>query len=886
MDQITEVERLIRGEFSEEEGIPVLHLHGMPSNPKGMTISSTDYMEFYTNPKKLDVLKWLWSSERLFIVGFSFGDPYLMRHAVHTVRLSIVEPRHFALIGWDEAKPYSNLVRQRFLTSYRITPIFYLIRTDPVSGVEDHADLEQILEMLVSFCAACAGHSAEASDQNTTPSIDEVGEEEQEQEESAARALSIWTREAEGKLFAGPSGRTLYVAPNIYISNYASGDEIPIESEREKVDVDYIVRSTESLIIATHPEYGGTMLCSRIFKALKGHGVECHFYNASSLPKYRKKLLEVFIAPLGRDQSVNQILILDNFDCGRHERLLRELMGLKIFSRFIILSKNVDAETEFNIYNAEETEKFKVLTLGRVERSDIRSLTKQYFDTEDEYLLSAIVDKIYGDLIGLCIPLTPSNIIMYLSILHRESDFQPINRIEIVDRYVHSLLSRPSDVFGTALSAKNKIEIIGKFTYWLHKSRKTFATVYDWNDFCMRHKSDSLLSFDHGKLLEDVLRDRIFIEIEGKLYFRYRVLYPYFIGAHVAPRHELLREMVDSEEYLSVDDLPEVITALGGDNSYIVNALSERLTAVVNDVVSGFPTATVDPLAFMEWPRRAIEEDHLWKPIAERLEAGPAKSEIRDEIKRSYFGERRTENQVVKLYDANTPERKMTNYAHALIAALKNSDAIEGSLKIKGVNAILCSDFVVYRVGLAMSREISTSRFCFWNGVLFINEKPTDSSAEEDVVRRRTLSLIIEMPRAVASASVARFATRKLNEVFLIAIKNCESTNMLSILTLYAAIIRTKPNNWEETAERVLRGVGNTALYLYHMIIITMNEFHEELNTVRDRALLKRLIGIMKAKRDLGEDKPGAKLIANVLKQLDERDAFTRRSALRDPPVE
>ncbi|RYF50357.1 MAG: hypothetical protein EOO38_05850 [Cytophagaceae bacterium] len=144
---------------------------------------------------------------------------------------------------------------------------------------------------------------------------------------------------------------------------------------------------------------------------------------AGKLGNYKKKLLEdkAFRSePEGRSRK--RVLVLDNFDSARHERLIKEIVGLKAFDCIVLISKaRGDDLTNLDDLGLEVA--FRPVALHYLDRSDVRTLASQLYDTFDSDLISAAVEKTYNDLLELCIPLTPSNVVMYVSVIHREGGF-------------------------------------------------------------------------------------------------------------------------------------------------------------------------------------------------------------------------------------------------------------------------------------------------------------------------------------------------------------------------------------------------------------------------------------------------------------------------------
>jgi hypothetical protein len=403
-----------------------------------MVFTADDYTRFYGDPQNLDFIRHVWRDNQLFVVGFGF----LVRVIESALRQEPIDNRHFSLIGVPAGKQVSTLLRRQFIRKYRLTPIFYEIRLD-YNGDQDHTDLFILLSMLTA--------KADATQSTETHSTALV---------SPAKHLkskistNLKSREFEKDLMVSPSGKVLYVEPRLLRPIPVSNNSNQISFD--PVGIDFVLESGSSFVIITRPEYGSTTLCRRIANDLLTAGVAAVYRDANLLPNYKLKLRQEFNIPTEPPSLRSEVLLLDGFNESRHERLLKELVGLQHFSRIILILRSTSSVPTTALTDGEFGIAFEPLTLSHLDRTDIRRLTADLFDTTDNEFVSGIVEKIFNDLLSLCIPLTPPNVIMYLKILFKEGDFAPLNRVQIIDRYVQELLRKPSDVYQDTFNAKNK----------------------------------------------------------------------------------------------------------------------------------------------------------------------------------------------------------------------------------------------------------------------------------------------------------------------------------------------------------------------------------------------------------------------------------------------
>jgi hypothetical protein len=618
---------------------------------------------------KIAFIEQLWRADRLIVVGFSFSDPFLIRVAESTLRALPSDNRHFAFIGVKSGQSITSHDRRRFGRKYRLSPLFYEVRTNETG--EDHSALIRLLSMLTD---EGFGKNPVKSTGTGGPSQELVIAAERPEAPTTGQAAS---REFERSLLVSPGGRTLYVEPRLL--RPGSLDHGAENAKYEPIDIAKIIKSAASFIISTRAEYGSTTLCRRLVKDLIASGAHAVYRDAEILPNNKRQLRQDL--PQRDQTNTNNVVVLDSFNVARHERLLKELIGLEYFNRIILVLKSIGNSPSTSLSDGAFGINFESIILSYLDRGDIRTLAANLFDSSDAGLISTIVEKVYDDLLALCIPLTPANVIMYLTILYKEGDFSPLNRVQIVDRYLHELLRRPGDAYRESFGTKNKIDVISAFVYSLYIEGRTICTEADWFTFCRNHMEGTLSAFDDKALLSELLATRVLVSAEGHLVFKYRFFYSYFLGRHVANRGPLLAEFVSRDAYLAVEGVVEVITAVSADNVPLVNDIVAKLENALVQLDERYPLKRSDPFAKIEWPAGVNEEERLWQPVAAALAAGPPGATEVDKLKRSILAERRTENQSVILFEFDKLEGKVTAYFRALIDAINSSDFLDATTK-------------------------------------------------------------------------------------------------------------------------------------------------------------------------------------------------------------
>lgn len=668
----------------------------------------------------------------------------------------------------------------------------------------------------------------------------------------------------EQDLFVGSRDQLLYVEPRL--SKTSQREFTPTDTEINFIEVKEIVEDTSSYMIAVPSEHGGSSLSKRLVLELRRSGMNVELRDATSLPNYRAKLRDEFDI---KQSLPKRVLILDNYNTYSHEKMLKETLSLKLFERYIFISTVRGIETEPNSVTLEEIT-FKTLYLWPMARADIRNVASILIDTADTNHISSVVDKVYNDLLSLSIPLTPSNVVMYIRVLEKESDFHPFNRVDIVRKYLTSALSSGGELFTSSFNTREKIDILAEFSYSLFKNYAEYFSDAEWNKFCQGYMEDTLSHFSASDLLRGLEETRVLVRYENKLYFKYGFFFSFLVGSHIANHPDLIKPFVDGASGHSLYGVVETFAALSGDSTSIIDHLTTDLETKLDEFSRRYVPIDFDPMSKAEWQEEG-KDKLVWEAVSQAVEEGPVPASELDLIRTSLRGEARTVDQQVRYTELMELKFEVFYKAAVLGQALKASHGVRGSVKKRAVVAFLRTDQIGMQIGTIQAREIAKHDWFQWGGAVFIgfNRQPEENEDELSTA----LTIVAALPGSVATRAAEEFGSRKLGEAFKATISDQDPESFLSLL-LFACLIKTKPVEWEECARSRIQAIGRRSFYLSRMLNILLKDFKTGINTQRERESLKTLVGTIFAKRGFSKANPGAKLIREGTLQAERNGLF------------
>jgi predicted phosphodiesterase len=685
--------------------------------------------------------------------------------------------------------------------------------------------------------------------------------------------------EFEQDLFLAPNNEILYAQPRIM--------DKPQEAEYRNgtgclsVPISEIVDDSSSYVIEARTEYGSTSLAKRlVLEYLKSQNKFAIRKDSRNLPNYRKKLELEFPTEI-QGEGLAGLLILDNFDYERDERLIKEILSTKWFDKIIIVSVARTMHPQSAIKFDNNDYSFKHIYLWGIERSEVRKLTETLFNSKVDNFISSIVEKVYSDLLNLCIPITPSNVIMYLKILHKEDNFHPINRVDILSRYINEILRKPSDAYQANFNSKNKIDVIANFAYHLFNSKKSDFDEKYWLEFCKHLQDESLIDFDADELLIELLETRILIKYEKILYFKYSFFYCYFVGKYIESHKKFLVNFMIDEEYLRIWGIIDVITGISSDNEFVVSTLTEKLECLLEEFSEKYVKSEFDPLLAAIWPQNESDDEEIWEPIQQQIDMAPKSNSEIDLIKTSYLSESKTADQIIRFDKLTELENSLFTTTNLLSDALRNSEEISGILKLRALDAIFNSKKVNFQIGTILSPILAKRSYFRWGGIAFIDFNiKKDSSEITD--KEAMLRVVDSLSYSISLKLSEEIGTPRLGIAFSKKKDDFTDGGYLSYLN-FSCIIRAKGQNWYESAKNIIERTDKNAYYLALMLGDIVQDYRNEVGQLRDKENLKLLIALIRAKRAYKKQIPGNKMVRKVLEKLERRGDFSNSEEGVDP---
>lgn len=844
--QSNEVDEWLRRNL-ETAHTPVLHWHGVASDASSIVLSGSDYVNFYDQvSSNRAVLRGIFGTSSILLVGFGFTDPFITRELNAIMQPLNAANSHYAIIGVDDDSSFNlQLERRRYASKYKLEPLFY-----PVSlqkGFPDHSALTEILSYIAD--------RHPRSEQKKNPA---------DRQGSAITVVSEATVSYRSTLFS-IGDKQIYCDPNIWRLESTGPQNV-----EASVIISEIIQDNSHCSIISQHEYGLSNFGQRLASELKISGIAVVMREANSLPKYRKGLQSDHDFS-GMKKDHHFVVIMDNFIVADHQRTLREFVALFPEARVVVLQKSGSNSSFDDLLSTMGFKSFELRGFTRTNIRTVINIIAPSYNTDDT---SIIVDKVYNDLIQLCIPLTPSNVIMYSSVLCKDGSFSPVSRLHIVDKFISEALRRASDAYADTFNSNNKIDLVASFCYVLFEKNETTFTHSEWKAFCDRYKSTKLVEFDASDIIADLHNGRI-VTREGETYiFRYRMFYSYFVGRHISDSQELLQRCISENRHLEIDGLIEVLCGTLPDSSIILNDLTTKAKSAFANFYNDYPINGLDFHLGVRWEKKKNEQA-LWDSVADRLDKGPASTQELDELKTSVYAERRTVDQKVSIIKFIASEHTITRHTAYLIKALESTKNASASSKLAATTAIVDGTILTYEVASIFVPLIAERKYVSWSGFVYINliEDHANESDNLDLAaeKERKQNLVVySLPGSIALNAADVYGIRKHGQVFLSLLEERENLSEMKKLLLFSLTLRSKPTGWQKSTKEVVAETDRHNLYLRHMLELGMRQFRNEINSEKERKDIKGLIAAVQLRRDVNVKSASPSQVRQAVEKLEE----------------
>lgn len=645
------------------------------------------------------------------------------------------------------------------------------------------------------------------------------------------------------------------------------GDKPETSSVDEVINIrnfNSIFDNDDDFIVTALPQFGLSSAATKIAYTFWVHKNELILvFEADDAPNHKsgleKYIEDVLIPYAKRKNSISRVIIdgvKNDFKAVRRKvSALREILP----DIPITIFQTVDDEAAIGSLSTEED--FPRYFLQQLKRSDIRNIVNQFINLpmgsnrglEEDSTTQKIVDVFEN----LNLHRTPLNCIFLLKIAADQIDDSPVNRTEMIERFLFMLFSALSNLpkYSAIPDLKDSLNVLGFFCEGLIKenifsfAKKHFFTKI--NGYCEK----KLISIETDILFACLVNENILIRRNGNFTFRYTYWISFFAAQRMHQDENFRDYILEGRRYAKS---PEIIEFYSG-----IDRRREDLLAVLTDDLKclneAFEERTKIPSNFnpytkAKWVVSADDVEKMQDDINDVVANSAAPVEFRDALADQNFDRRRPYVQKMKEFLNDSSLYEAVQVMKSAARALRNSDHVDAEIKTELLSEILSTWEKVIQVACILAPKLAEDKQGTMDGMGFVLVG-TLIEGEGQEHWERIMNVI---PKNIAGYYEKDFSSKKMGPLVEHHLQN--SSSSLQNYILMSQVIRNRPKGWENIITKHIKSLDKNSFFLLQAFLESRWEYKLGFVESNDLPALKEIMGIAIAKHH-GAKKPNKKQV-------------------------
>ncbi len=629
-----------------------------------------------------------------------------------------------------------------------------------------------------------------------------------------------------------------------------------------RIDYLSLIKSGDSFLIKSPPQFGKTCLAHKIILEAWGNGELWVYVDAKkTLRRNAEKIISKELLSLGVDDFEVAGVVVDSWVSNRPgaKKFLKDLCR-QVPEKPVVVMESIEDTTFGEVEESESIgREFSVLNLLAMPRHQLRKIVSNYNYVKNIGEDDSVLERIVRDLDALNIHRTPLNCITLLKACEAGFEESPANRTKMIELVLFALFNLEEySVYSSRPDVKDCEYVLGRFCEDMIRAdcfyfRKEFF-VRSLEEYC----DEKLLQLEVSLVFDILFNNNILVMSEGEFTFRSSYWIYYFAATRMYMDESFKDFILEDQGFVSFPDIVEFYTGIDRSRKDVIDILAEDLRKACDTVEEKTGFAVIgNPL-----------DSALWQPTEESLLE--MRKIIDDEVSKSNLPEEVKDRHADKSYNQLRPydqsvQRIMNEFAltalikktRAAARALRNSDYVDPEVK-KGVFSLIMRSWKdVSNILFALAPLLAERGEASFEGQNFILEGDFGESMEEKIS-----AIFFANPLNVVNLFKYDLYSRKMGPLIYSMLK-CEKDPYLRH-SLALLVIFERPENWRRAVEEYIASVSKNSFYLFDIVNAISGVYRFDFATSREQEEMKRLIMTGFAKHEFGVAKPAAHDIKRI----------------------
>ena len=566
----------------------------------------------------------------------------------------------------------------------------------------------------------------------------------------------------------------------------------------------------------------------------------CKNYDRA-ITRFVKALPEVKVAgnlPIG-------LIILDNFSETDSQKIRQANEISKAYpdATLVILSRSEEINFGENSLIGQLKFQFETRYIWSLQRAQIRILVTQFLQTNTGFDEDQTVDYIVSQFTNLNLHRTAHNTILLFTILQNQADSDPVNRIEMIKKFLHIKFSKIQSVpkYNTLPDLEDCLYVMGNFVEKLAEINKFEFEEKFFMRTAIEYCDQKGLAIEVNVLFNCLVDAGVLICRDKKYSFQF-TYWLYFFMAHRMHKEESFFDYIlRGDKYSRYPEVIEYYSGIDRQASGLINYLANDLSTENKAFMdrSQFKPE-FDPALGLSWEPQEDQISETLRLVKDEVEHSKLPKEIKDAAADRNFDRSLPYDQKVKEFIKDSSLALCIQKMKASARALRNSDyaEIEGKKRLfSEVMATMTSEMHLVAILAPILSE--TGRLSFEGMGYFLNESFDDYDNEDDKI----IAILRSIPFNMANRYLDDVYSPKMTPILYDYIKNTKSEQEKALLIWF--IIHKKPEDWEEITKEYIYSLNRDSFYLYILAHHVLGDYEFGFNKSVNVQKLRTLTGII-----------------------------------------
>lgn len=638
-----------------------------------------------------------------------------------------------------------------------------------------------------------------------------------------------------------------------------SNDINDFNNVENKVPIEAILITTESLIIKAPPEFGLTCLSKYLIKTAWQIDKSIYLYldtNTVGPHNLQDKITKELAKRRCSLKDVNCI-ILDSWNNSTkiNFTLLKNLSD-SIGSIKIIVMQTIDDMNFLREENREPINRaFEIIHLLALPRGEVRKVVAQYNLKKHIGEEDAVITKIISDLDVLNIHRTPLNCLTILKISEKFYDESPVNRTKMLERILIMLFERQEiPTYKSRPDVTDCEYVLGYFCEYMIREKCYTFTREDFTKKIVKFSKEKLLTIEDDLVFQILYDNNIIIKRDTSFVFRSMYWVYYFAAQRMHHCEKFTNFMFSDKNYLSFPEIIEFYTGIDRRRENAIKILTDDLKSICDIVYNkvGIPDG-MNPYKIAKWEPTPDSLQRMQDFVGENVKNSSLPVAVKDEYADKSYDQIKPYNQSVSTIFEQYSLHTLLYSIKSASRALRNSDFVSPEAKKMILDQIMRSWEQVSKVLIALTPILADQGEAIFEGQTFTLDGDFGKTKEE-----RTSRILNVIPNNVVRFFKDDLYSNKIGALLFTQINN--EKNDLKKLELILLIIYDRPKNWKLEVQRYIVSLDKNSFYLLKVLSALKHEYSYSYSSPETYKEIAILIKVCIAKHQYGISNPTSKI--------------------------